>query len=196
MVKLLAICERTKTDGAEAVSVRVHPAMLSREHPLASVRGAYNAVFVEAEAAGSLMFYGAGAGGQPTASAVLGDVVAVARHRVVGGRGPGESTYADLPVLTMGEVSTRYHVRLDVADRPGVLAQVAQVFAAHEVSIETVRQTLLRDPDAEGDDDGRRAALVIVTHTATDAALASTVRALAGLEIVDAVASVLRVEGS
>ena len=96
----------------------------------------------------------------------------------------------------MGEVSTRYHVRLDVADRPGVLAQVAQVFAAHEVSIETVRQTLLRDPDAEGDDDGRRAALVIVTHTATDAALASTVRALAGLEIVDAVASVLRVEGS
>ncbi len=196
VVKLLAICERTKTDAGEAVSVRVHPAMLSREHPLASVRGAYNAVFVEAEAAGSLMFYGAGAGGQPTASAVLGDVVAVARHRVVGGRGPGESTYADLPVLTMGEVSTRYHVRLDVADRPGVLAQVAQVFAAHEVSIETVRQTLLRDPDAEGDDDGRRAALVIVTHTATDAALASTVEALAGLDIVDAVASVLRVEGS
>ena len=96
----------------------------------------------------------------------------------------------------MGEVSTRYHVRLDVADRPGVLAQVAQVFAAHEVSIETVRQTLLRDPDAEGEDDGRRAALVIVTHTATDAALASTVEALAGLDIVDAVASVLRVEGS
>jgi len=198
VVKLLAICERTRTDGAEAVSVRVHPAMLSREHPLASVRGAYNAVFVEAEAAGSLMFYGAGAGGQPTASAVLGDVVAVARHRVLGGRGPGESTYADLPVLAMGEVSTRYHVRLDVADRPGVLAQVAQVFAAHEVSIETVRQTLLRDPDTEGEDDdhGRRAALVVVTHTATDSALASTVAALAELDVVDAVASVLRVEGS
>ena len=97
MVKLLAICERTKPLQERRVSVRVHPAMLPREHPLASVRGAYNAVFVEAEAAGSLMFYGAGAGGQPTASAVLGDVVAVARHRVVGGRGPGESTYADLP---------------------------------------------------------------------------------------------------
>ncbi len=91
VVKLLAICERVKTEAGEAVSVRVHPAMLSRDHPLAGVRGAYNAVFVEAEAAGSLMFYGAGAGGQPTASAVLGDVVAVARHRVVGGRGPGES---------------------------------------------------------------------------------------------------------
>jgi homoserine dehydrogenase len=195
VVKLLAICERTNGAAGEAVSVRVHPAMLSREHPLAGVRGAYNAVFVEAQAAGSLMFYGAGAGGQPTASAVLGDVVAVARHRVLGGLGPGESTYADLPVLTMGQVRTRYHVRLDVADRPGVLAQVAQVFAAHEVSIETVRQTLLRDPDAEGEDDGRRAALVVVTHTATDEALASTVRALAGLDVVDAVASVLRVEG-
>lgn len=195
VVKLLAICERSRTDGGEAVSVRVHPAMLSRDHPLAGVRGAYNAVFVEAEAAGSLMFYGAGAGGQPTASAVLGDVVAVARHRVVGGRGPGESTYADLPVLEMGEVSTRYHVRLDVADRPGVLAAVAQVFADHEVSIETVRQTLVTDEDDDGTT-RTRAALVVVTHTAPDSALSDTVRALAGLDVVDAVASVLRVEGS
>jgi len=207
VVKLLAICELTMTPAGEGVSVRVHPAMIPRDHPLGGVRGAYNAVFVEAEAAGSLMFYGAGAGGQPTASAVLGDVVAVARHRVVGGRGPGESTYADLPVLPMGDVTTRYHVRLDVADRPGVLAQVAQVFAAHGVSIETVRQTLLVDPDPDPDPDldvagrcettaGRRAALVVVTHSAPDAALAGTVEALAALDIVDAVASVLRVEGS
>ncbi len=200
VVKLLAICELTDTAAGQGVSVRVHPAMLPREHPLAAVRGAYNAVFVEAEAAGSLMFYGAGAGGQPTASAVLGDLVAVSRHRVGGGRGPGESTYADLPVLEMGEVLTRYHVRLDVADRPGVLAQVAQVFADNGVSLETVSQRLLPiDPDAPDDDQGRRpsgAALVVVTHTAPDAALAATVRQLAGLDIVDAVASVLRVEGS
>lgn len=201
VVKLLAICELTKTAAGQGVSVRVHPAMLPREHPLAAVRGAYNAVFVEAEAAGSLMFYGAGAGGQPTASAVLGDLVAVARHRVVGGRGPGESTYADLPVLAMGEVLTRYHVRLDVADRPGVLAQVAQVFADHGVSLETVSQRLLpADPDAADEPGGAirpaGAALVVVTHTAPDAALAATVAALSDLDIVDAVASVLRVEGA
>ncbi len=197
VVKLLAICELTQTAAGQGVSVRVHPAMLPREHPLAAVRGAYNAVFVEAEAAGSLMFYGAGAGGQPTASAVLGDLVAVARHRVVGGRGPGESTYADLPVLPMGDVLTRYHVRLDVADRPGVLAQVAQVFADHGVSLETVSQRLLPvDPDDDQAPGPSGAALVLVTHTAPDAALAATVRALAELDIVDAVASVLRVEGA
>ncbi|HEX5511119.1 MAG TPA: homoserine dehydrogenase, partial [Actinomycetales bacterium] len=111
VVKLLAICERSGSGDDEAVSVRVHPAMLDRSHPLAGVRGAYNAVFIDAEAAGSLMFYGQGAGGQPTASAVLGDVVAVARHRVAGGHGPGESSYAELPVLPMGAVRTRYHVR-------------------------------------------------------------------------------------
>ena len=114
--------------------------MIPRSHPLAGVRDAFNAVFVEADAAGQLMFYGKGAGGDPTASAVLGDVVAVARHRVGGGRGPGESAYADLPVLTMGQALTRYHISLDVADRPGVLAQVATSFAEHDVSIETVRQ--------------------------------------------------------
>jgi homoserine dehydrogenase len=196
VVKLLAICERSETNGAESVSVRVHPAMIPRSHPLAGVHGAFNAVFVEAEAAGSLMFYGQGAGGQPTASAVLGDVVSVSRHRVLGGRGPGESSYAELPVRPIGEVSTRYHVRLDVADVPGVLAQVALVFAEHDVSIETVRQTPL--PVPEDDDtaapDGR-AALVVVTHAAPDAALSATVEALAKLDVVDAVASVLRVEG-
>jgi homoserine dehydrogenase len=202
VVKLLAICERNiGSDGAEAVSVRVHPAMIPRTHPLAAVREAYNAVFVEAEAAGELMFYGRGAGGQPTASAVLGDLVSVARNRVSGRCGPGESAYARLPVRRMGEVSTRYHISLDVADRPGVLAQVAAVFAAHDVSIETVRQQQrsgrdeLADPVPEVIEDGSRAALVVVTHTATDAALAATVETLAELPIVAAVESVMRVEG-
>jgi homoserine dehydrogenase len=181
VVKLLAICERNEA----GVSVRVHPAMIPRSHPLAGVREAYNAVFVEAESAGRLMFYGAGAGGQPTASAVLGDIVAVARNQLAGTRGPDATTYADLPVLPMGRALTRYHVALDVADRPGVLAQVAQSFARHEVSIEAVRQ------EGRGDD----AQLVIVTHTAPDAALASCVDDLRAMAVVRAVASVMRVEG-
>lgn len=183
VVKLLAICERT----ADGVGVRVHPAMIPRSHPLGAVRDAYNAVFVEASAAGELMFYGKGAGGDPTASAVLGDVVAVARHRVAGSRGPGESAYADLPVLPMGQSTTRYHISLDVTDRPGVLAQVAGAFADQEVSIETVRQRI--DPGSG------RANLIIVTHRATDAALSTTVDALSGLPVVDEVVSVMRVEG-
>ena len=125
----------------ESVSARVYPAMIPAAHPLAAVDGAFNAVFVEAEAAGQLMFYGQGAGGAPTASAVLGDLVAVARNRVVGGRGPRESAYASLPVRPMGSVPTRYHVSLDVADRAGVLATIAGAFAAHGVSIAAVRQT-------------------------------------------------------
>jgi len=208
VVKLLAICERIPgtraagsgsrdpgqgTDSAGGISVRVHPAMIPRAHPLAGVREAFNAVFVEAESAGQLMFYGPGAGGNPTASAVLGDVVAVARHKVVGGRGPGESAYADLPILSMGLAMTRYHIRLDVADRPGVLAQVATAFAEHHVSIETVRQQLL-SPDPQNPGEGR-ASLVVVTHTASDAALSATVDALADLSTVRAVTSVMRVEG-
>jgi len=181
VVKLLAICERTD-DG---ISVRVHPAMISREHPLASVRGAYNAVFVEAESAGRLMFYGAGAGGGPTASAVLGDLVVVARNRVAGIRGPDAPSYAELPVLPMSEAMTRYHVALDVADRPGVLAPVAEAFARHGVSIQAVRQ------EGHGDE----AYLVIVTHTARESALAATVADLSAMEAVRAVDSVLRVEG-
>jgi len=198
VVKLLAICERrsvTAPDGTPTtgVSVRVHPAMIPRSHPLGSVRDAFNAVFVDAAAAGPLMFYGKGAGGDPTASAVLGDIVAVARHRVGGGRGPGESAYADLPVLDMGQALTRYHISLDVADRPGVLAEVAAVFAQHGVSIETVRQRLI--PPAE--DGGEASAnLIVVTHTATDAALSATVAALSGLVIVREVVSVMRVEGA
>ena len=185
-VKLLAICERvTEVDGSESIAVRVHPAMIPLAHPLASVGDAFNAVFVEADAAGQLMFYGRGAGGAPTASAVLGDLVAVARNRVLGGRGPRESAYAALPVRPMGQTPTRYHISLDVADRAGVLAQVAAVFAEHDVSIAAVRQ------------EGRSvdASLVIVTHAASDAALRSTVDKIAGLPVVRDVVSVMRVEG-
>jgi len=182
VVKLLAIAEK---DG-HGVGVRVHPAMIPRSHPLASVREAYNAVFVEADSAGQLMFYGRGAGGSPTASAVLGDLVAVARNALSGARGAGESSYADLRVLAMGEVVTRYHLNLDVADKAGVLAAVANTFAEHDVSIRTVRQ------EGHGDD----ASLVVVTHVATDAALQAVVEELRGLDVVRAVASVMRVEGT
>ncbi|WP_281284066.1 homoserine dehydrogenase [Nonomuraea deserti] len=183
VIKLLAICARS--DDGRSFGVRVHPAMIPRSHPLAGVREAYNAVFVEAESAGQLMFYGKGAGGAPTASAVLGDLVAVARNRLAGTRGPDESTYADLAVHPMGETVTRCHVALDVADKPGVLARVAELFAKHDVSIQTVRQ------EGHGDD----AQLVIVTHRATDAALSATMEGLRELDIVRAVASVMRVEG-
>ncbi|MEU6473808.1 homoserine dehydrogenase [Streptomyces massasporeus] len=182
-IKLLAICERAE-DGA-SVTARVHPAMIPLSHPLASVRGAYNAVFVESDAAGQLMFYGPGAGGSPTASAVLGDLVAVCRNRLSGTTGPGESAYAALPVSPMGDVVTRYHISLDVADKPGVLAQVATVFAEHGVSIDTVRQS---GKDGE-------ASLVVVTHRASDAALTGTVEALRKLDTVRGVASIMRVEG-
>ncbi|MCW2525000.1 MAG: hom [Frankiales bacterium] len=184
-VKLLAICERTEVDGQPSVSVRVHPAMIPLSHPLAGVGDAFNAVFVEAAAAGSLMFYGRGAGGEPTASAVLGDLVAVARNRVSGSRGAGESAYADLRIQPMGDVLTRYHVSLDVADRPGVLAAVAQAFADNGVSIQTVRQ------EGRGD----AATLVLVTHSAPDAALASTVKRLSEYEFIRRAGSVMRVEG-
>ncbi|MEU9043457.1 MULTISPECIES: homoserine dehydrogenase [unclassified Kitasatospora] len=183
VVKLLAICERA-SDG-ESVTARVHPAMIPLSHPLASVREAYNAVFVEAEAAGRLMFYGPGAGGSPTASAVLGDLVAVCRNKLAGATGPGDSVYTRLPAKPMDQVVTRYHVSLDVDDRAGVLAQVASVFAEHGVSIDTVRQQG-RDGDAS---------LVVVTHRATDAALSATVDKLRALDSVRDVASIMRVEG-
>ncbi|MFG1602662.1 homoserine dehydrogenase [Actinoplanes sp. NPDC049265] len=185
-IKLLCIAQRgLDSTGQESVSVRVHPAMIPVSHPLAGVGDAFNAVFVEAEAAGQLMFYGRGAGGTPTASAVLGDVVAAARNRLTGTRAPSESAYAKLPIRPIGEAVTRYHISLDVDERPGVLAAVAGVFARHEVSIATVRQSG-RSEDAQ---------LVIVTHGAPDANLAATVAELDKLDIVRSIASVLRVEG-
>ncbi|WP_265444966.1 homoserine dehydrogenase [Flexivirga meconopsidis] len=183
-VKLLAICERT----ADGVSARVHPTLVPRSHPLASVREAFNAVFLETELAGELMFYGQGAGAQPTASAVLGDLVQAARHKVDGGRGPGESAYAALPILSIDQARTSYFIRLDVQDEPGVLARVSNVFGNQGVSIESMRQGVVRS------DDGL-AMLQIVTHQATDAALARTVEGLQAADDVHEVASVLRVEG-
>jgi homoserine dehydrogenase len=181
VVKLLAIAEL----AGDGVSVRVHPAMIPRSHPLASVREAFNAVFVESDAAGKLMFYGPGAGGAPTASAVLGDLVTVARNRLGETRGAGESAYADRVVLPMGETRTRYHIAVDVDDRAGVLAEIATAFAQEDVSIQTLRQ--------EGR--GADAQLVVVSHDATDAQLNRTVERLRGLPCVREVSSVMRVEG-
>ncbi|WP_024802484.1 homoserine dehydrogenase [Nocardia sp. BMG51109] len=188
-VKLLAICERVPGIGPgakERVSVRVYPALIPRKHPLSAVTGAFNAVVVEAENAGRLMFYGQGAGGAPTASAVMGDLVMAARNKFYGGRAPGESVYAELPIAPIGDTPTRYHVNLQVADRTGVLQAVAGEFAEHGVSISTVRQ--------EGHGEGAR--LVVVTHHAVESALADTVAALAERESVTRVTSVLRLEGT
>jgi homoserine dehydrogenase len=193
VVKLLAICERI-TDaatGVDGVSARVHPALVPLDHPLAAVHGANNAVFVEAEAAGSLMFYGAGAGGVETASAVLGDLVSAARRHVAGGPGVAESTHANLPVLPMSSVMTRYQITLSVLDESGVLAAIATLFSDHGVSVEAVSQSVRDGLDASRP----TATLVIVTHEASESSLASTVTALAASPVVASVLSVLRVEG-
>jgi homoserine dehydrogenase len=183
VIKLLAIAELT-TDNR--VSVRVHPTLVSRQHPLASVRNAFNAVFVEAESAGELMFYGRGAGGAPTASAVLGDLIAVARNKTRGVEGHGETDYADLAIAPIDDVNSRYLIRVEVADKPGVLATVAQLFASSNVSIETVRQT------GRGDS----AELIVATHSAPEKDLKKTVVALTQSDVVKSVESVLRIEGS
>ena len=182
VIKLLAIAERLDD---ESIVVRVHPAMIPRSHPLASVREAFNAVFVEAEAAGSLMFYGRGAGGAPTASAVLGDLVAVARNKMSGRRGPGESIYADLIVKPVSEAMTSYYISLQVADKPGVLAQISQKIADNNVSIQTVRQDGLEN-DAQ---------LVIRTHKALEKDLAKTLEDLRNLDAVREISDYMRVEG-
>jgi homoserine dehydrogenase len=192
-IKLLSICERiTSDDGQQRVSARVYPALVPLSHPLATVNGAFNAVVVEAEAAGRLMFYGQGAGGAPTASAVTGDLVMAARNRVLGSRGPKESKYAQLPIASMGFIMTRYYVSMNVADKAGVLSAVAAEFAKRNVSIAEVRQ------EGVVGEDGQRvgARVVVVTHVATDAALSETVEALADLDVVQEVASVLRLEGT
>ena len=189
-VKALAICRlEPGKDGEQTISVRTHPAMIPNGHPLASVGGAYNAVFVESRNAGRLMFYGPGAGGAPTASAVLGDLVTVARNRVRGAAGPGESSYAQRPVVPIGQVATRYFLSLEVTDQAGVLAEIANCFAQHQVSVQTLRQESSPRPGRQG------ARLVVVTHTADDAALSATVAALRELSVVHEVLSVMRVEG-
>ena len=182
VIKLLAIADVTD-EGA--IAVRVHPALISRSHPLASVRDSYNAVFIESASAGQMMFYGRGAGGEPTASAILGDLVAVSRNKLAGGSGPAESDYADRKIVKIGDTKTRYLIRLNVADKPGVLESVAHVFASHKVSIQTVRQS------GAGD----KAELVVMTHISKESALSATVKDLSKLDSVTDVASVIRVEG-
>ena len=183
VIKLLAIAELT--DDENGVIVRVHPAMVPQTHPLASVRDAFNAVFVEAQAAGQMMFYGRGAGGIPTASSVLGDLVAASRNRISGSLGPAQSTYADLELRNIGEAKTAYYLNLRVADVSGVLAAISSEFAKHDVSIQAVRQ----------DGVGEEARLIIRTHKATDAKLQATVAALKNLSAVRDVVGVMRVEG-
>jgi homoserine dehydrogenase len=219
VIKLLAVCERLPgepgavdrdaagalLDGGdgpvgESISVRVYPALIDRAHPLASVHGANNAVFVQAEAAGDLMFYGAGAGGVQTASAVLGDVVSAARRHIAGGVGVGESTRANLPVASIGRVTTRYQITVEVDDRPGVLATVAGILSDGRVSIATLEQTVLEHADAAADgasptDSIPMARLVIGTHRALEHDLARTVDRLADSGVVERIVSVLRVEG-
>ncbi|CAB4779632.1 MAG: homoserine dehydrogenase [Actinobacteria bacterium] len=183
VIKLLAIAELTPADE---ISVRVHPVMLHKSHPLASVRDAYNAVFVEAESAGSLMFYGRGAGGAPTASAILGDVVAVARHIALNSVGQRETDYADRDIAPIESTKTKFLIRLEVADKAGVLASIATTFANHGVSIQTVNQAG-RNDDAE---------VTIVTHLATEGELKATVESLKKMEAVQNISSVIRVEGA
>ncbi len=191
VIKLLAICEKIDATESEeeGISVRVYPAMVPLEHPLASVRGAFNAVFVEAEAAGSLMFYGSGAGGLQTASAVMGDLVSAAKRHVAGGPGLADSVHADLEVLPISRIKTRYQITLEVTDQPGVLATVANAFAKFDVSIETVEQSA-KMIEAES-----TAWLEIGTHEATDKALAQVVEELRNSSAVEQITSVIRVEG-
>lgn len=184
-IKLLAICERlTREDGTEAVNARVHPTLVPKEHPLATVSESYNAIFVEAEAAGSLMFYGNGAGGYPTASAVVGDIVGASRNIVYGGRAPEDNTYAKLPIADAGEALTCYHIDMQVDERTGVLAAISSEFASQGVSLRTVRQ--------EGSEEGAR--LIVVTHTARESALRKIVETLTQLDVVKEVNSVLRLD--
>jgi len=191
VIKLLAICEKIDANETEdeGISVRVYPALVPIEHPLASVRGAFNAVFVEAEAAGSLMFYGSGAGGLQTASAVMGDLVSAAKRHVAGGPGLADSVHADLDVLPISRIKTRYQITLEVTDAPGVLATVANAFAKHELSIETVEQSA-KMIEAES-----TAWLEIGTHEATDKDLAAVVEDLRNSSAVEQITSVIRVEG-
>lgn len=192
VIKLLATCELLPAagDDAAAISVRVYPALVNRDHPLASVHGGNNAVYVEAAAAGPLMFYGAGAGGKETASAILGDVVSAARRHIAGGVGVGESARGVRPIAPIGRITTRYQITLDVADKKGVLATVANILTDGGVSIATVDQTISEDEAG-----ANRARLVIGTHKAREQALSDTVERLAASDVVVHVVTVLRVEG-
>ena len=182
VVKLLGIAERSATGE---IAVRVHPAMVPLTHPLASVRDSYNAVFVEGDAVGSLMFYGRGAGGKPTASAVLGDVIDAAVNLSKHTHG-SLGTFGRAVMLPIDETSAEYLLSLEVADRPGVLHAVTGVFARHGVSIRAAEQEGIA-PDAR---------LVFITHEAKESAVQATMRELRELEVVRSIGGLLRVIGS
>jgi homoserine dehydrogenase len=189
VVKLLAIATLVN-DGPERVSVRVHPAMVPASHPLASVRGPYNAIFVVCRNAGRLMFTGPGAGGAPTASAVLGDLVTVARNRARGAAGPPLTPYTRRPVAPIGDARTSYYVSLQVKDAPGVLARIASVFAKHGVSISAVRQTQIEGVSGIAN-------LGIMTHAARDGEIQDTLAELRTVtQAVSGRIRHLRVEGN
>jgi homoserine dehydrogenase len=186
VIKLLAIAEEERrADGAAEIGVRVHPALVPTAHPLASVRESFNAVYVEADAAGELMFYGRGAGSLPTASAVVGDIVTVARALLSGERPTGGGHVEGKRIRAFEETVVQYYVLLDVADEPGVLARVAGTFGTNDVSIKSVWQ------EGEGD----HAQLLLITHAARERNLQATLHGLRDLPVVRAVASVMRVEG-
>ena len=180
VVKLLAIAELHE----ERVAARVHPAMIPSEHPLAAVRDAFNGVFVEGPNVGGLMFYGRGAGGEPTATAVVGDLVTVARNLLAGARGVGCTCFLERTVRPMSEMEGQYYILLRVEDRPGVLAEIASVFGRNDVSIKSVWQ--------EGT--GADAQLVFITHRAREGSFQQAVTELGGLPAVEEVRSILRVE--
>jgi homoserine dehydrogenase len=179
VVKLLAIAEQAD-DGA--IGVRVHPAMVPTAHPLASVRESYNAVFLEGAAVGNLMFYGRGAGGAPTASAVLGDLIDAASN-LKRGSSASVGTLSKATIRPIDDVCSEYYLNIEVADRPGVLAAVAAVFGRHDVSIRAMEQEGLGD----------EARLIFITHTAREADVQSTLRDLRELDAVDRVGTLLRV---
>jgi len=181
VVKLLAVAEQHDRGD---VGVRVHPAMVPADHPLASVRDSFNALFVEGEAVGDLMFYGRGAGGDPTASAVLGDLIDAALNRAKGSHA-SVGALAKARIRPIDEIETAYYLNLDVVDRPGVLAAVAGVFGNHGVSIRSMEQEGL----------GSEARLVFITHVAREADVQATIRDLHHLDAVDRITSVLRVVG-
>ena len=187
VVKLLAIANLTDSGD---ISVRVHPAMVPLSHPLSSVKGAHNAVFVEAREAGQLMFLGPGAGGSPTASAVVGDIVTVARNRTRGVAGPPQSVYAHRNMADMGETITRYYLRFKVADRPGILAATAAIFAKHQVSVQNVQQSASEDRS-----DGWSAVIGLLTHRAHEDDLRTCLAELREADFISGDVTVMRVEG-
>ena len=182
VIKLLAICER---EGADGANIRVNPTLIPRQHPLAGVHGAFNAVFVEAENAGELMFYGPGAGGAPTASAVLGDFVSLARRLVLGGPGVPETSHAQLHATSLDNVVSRYSVGVLVEDRLGVLANITRILTEHGISIDSLRQSAPKEGAAQ---------IRMVTHSAKDSDLRRAIAVIDALDTVCEVNSVIRVE--